>query len=961
MTQDFRTLQCKASLRLGSALAAVVASSLIVVTPALAKSDPEPAQSNASEQGAAKDAAASSEGDASTSAGGNAADIIVTGSRVARDGFRAPSPTTVLSSEQLTLTAPANIADAVNQLPAVAVGGNPRVGNGSSSSGLGGLNLLNLRNLGTARTLVLLDGRRVVGSTSAGLVNVNSFPQQLIERVDVVTGGASAAYGSDAVAGVVNFILNKDFTGFATDATAGVSDRGDGGVRRFSASYGTRFADGRGHLLISGEYSDVDGVFDVESRDWFKGTKLVSNPSATGPRRIYADHVNISTASWGGLITQDPANGPLAGIQFGPGGVTSPFQFGQLLPGSPNQMIGGQYNDLGANSAISSDLRDRNIYGRVSFDVTPDVTIFGEGSYGKSESRADSIYQFKLGTLRIQRDNAFLPDSIRTQMVNAGLTELRFGTLNRDIGKLRIHNDYETYRGVLGLSADLGGSWRADAYYQYGRTNGHNYVDNETITARYNQAIDAIRDASGNIVCRNPAGGCVPLNVLGEGVASQAAIDWVTDRSERFSKIQQHVAAVTINGEPFSTWAGPVSVSFGGEYRSESTRERSDPLSLVSGYFSGNFKPTNGSYNVKEAFFETVVPLAENLPFARSLELNAAIRGTDYSTTGYVTTWKVGGTWRPINDLMLRAVRSRDIRAPNIADLFAQASAVFIVTDPFNGNRSDTIQGFFISGNPNLTPEVSSNLTFGAVYTPSWLPGFSVSFDAYDIKIDKYITSIASSVQQAVNLCFAGSSAACSLVTRDAGGRISTVRLAGVNAGKLETSGFDIEAAYRKDLSDWSSSLGTLSIRALASRLNKLTIDTSLASRDFAGEVSQQNTPNFAYYPKWRGSLTVTYEQGPATLAVIGRYIGPGTVDNTYTANDIVSNRVSPVTYVDASLTFRVKDVPGEPEFYMAVDNLFDRDPPTVNQYNFPLGSGTSIGFYDAIGRNYRVGFRTKF
>ena len=954
MTQDRRTAPSKAALLVSSAIVAIAACPALIATPAFAQSAGAPAAAAVSAVGAAP-SSASDDGAAM------ADEVIVTGSRVTRDGFQSPIPTTVLGAEQLQLTAPANLADAVNQLPSVATGNNPRVGNGSSSSGAGGLNVLNLRNLGTSRTLVLLDGRRVVGSTSAGLVNVNTFPQQLVERVDVVTGGASSAYGSDAVAGVVNFILNKNFTGLATDGSVGVSERGDGGVRRLAATFGSEFADGRGHVLLSGEYSDVDGIFDVESRDWFKGTKLVANPSPTGPRRIYADHVNVSTASWGGLIIQDPANGPLAGTQFGLGGTPSPFQFGQLLPGSPGQMIGGQYNDLGANSAISSDLHDRNIYARVGYDVTPSVNVFAEGSYGTSDSRADSIYQFKLGTLTIQRDNAFLPDSIRSQMVSAGLTQLKFGTLNRDIGKLRIRNDYETYRGVVGFDAKLGGSWTADAYYQYGRTNGHNYVDNETITARYNQAIDAVRDASGNIVCRNPAGGCVPLNIIGEGVASQAAINWVTGRSERFSTVQQHVAALTVQGEPFSMPSGPVSVSFGGEYRHESVREKVDAISLASGFFSGNFKPTNGSYNVKEAFLETVVPLAKDSPFARSLEVNAAVRATDYSTSGTVATWKIGGTWRPVDDLLIRAVRSRDIRAPNIADLFAQASAVFIVTDPFNGGRSDTIQGFFVSGNPNLDPEIASNLTFGAVYTPSWLPGFSVSVDAYRIDVDKYITSIASSVQQAVNLCFSGNSDACSLVTRDAGGRISTVRLAGVNAGKLETSGFDIEAAYRKDLSEWSPGLGTLSVRALASHLDKLIIDTSLAKRDFAGEVSQQNAPGFLYFPKWRGSVTVSYEQGPATVALMGRYIGPGTVDNNYTANDIDDNSVSSVTYLDASVTYRLEDVRGQPELYMVVDNLLDRNPPRVSQFNFPLGAGTSVGFYDTIGRNYRVGFRTKF
>ena len=904
--------------------------------------------------------------EAATPAPVSAADIVVSGTRITRDGFSSPTPTTVLGIGDMNLTAPANIADAVNQLPALSTGFNPRVGNGSSSSGTGGLNTLNLRNLGLTRTLVLLDGRRVVGSTSAGLVNVNTFPQQLIERVDVVTGGASAAYGSDAVAGVVNFIMKKNFTGLKIDGLAGISKYGDGGQRRIDATFGTEFAGGRGHFVVSGSYSDSDMIDNANSRSWYKPYAMITNPNGTVPARVLVPNVYLSTAAPGGLIIADPSNGPLQGIQFGQGGTPRPFQFGQIVAGSPNAMIGGEPNSVGQTIALAAQIKDRNIYSRVGFDVTPDVSIFAEGQYGQSKSLARSIVNLKLGNLVIQRDNAFLPDSIRAQMVTAGITSLKFGTLNGDIGEFDIRNDYDTYRAVAGIDAKLGGGWSANAYYEYGRTDGVNSASNQTITARYNQAIDAIKDASGNIVCRNPANGCVPLNIIGTGVASPAGIAWSTGTSIRHSRIEQNVASLTIHGDPFSTWAGPVSVAFGGEYRTEKATESSDALSLSSSYFSGNFKPTNGSYNVKEGFLETVVPLAKDLPLLQSLELNGAVRATDYSTTGYVTTWKVGATWRPINDLLLRGVRSRDIRAPNIADLFAETSAVFSVTDPFNGGRSDQIFGFIASGNPNLKPEIASNLTLGAVYTPSFLPGFSISFDRYQIHMKDYITSIAANVQQMVNLCYAGTTVACGLVTRDATGHIATVRLAGVNAGKLTTSGYDIEASYRKDLSEISPGLGRLSLRLLVSHLDKLVVETALGSKDFAGEVSQANplTPqySFAYFPKTRGSFTTSYEHGPVTVGLVARYIGPAVNINTYVEGvDVDHNRVAPQTYFDASITFRIKDVPGAPEIYFAADNVFNKQPPAATYYNYLNGPGTAAGLYDTIGTYFRAGFRTKF
>ena len=807
---------------------------------------------------------------------------------------------------------------------------------------------------------MLIDGRRVAGANSSGVVDINTIPQQLIERVDVVTGGASAAYGSDAVTGVVNFVLNKKFTGLMVDGSLGITQEGDGATRKLEATFGTSFAGSRGHFIVSGLISDQDGIFEQGTRSWYRGTKLVGNPVAGGPTRIYADNVNLSTATAGGLIIRTPSNGSLQGIQFGPGGVPQPFNFG-VQSATANLMIGGDRNDIAAFIPISAEVKNRDAYARLSFEVSPSLTVFAEGSYGRSRIYNPAVHQFKLGNLTIQRDNAFLPDSIRARMVTEGITSLRVGTWNQDIGKLEVRNGIDTYRGVIGLEGKLGGSWTWNAYGQYGRTDATNAVGNETITARYNQAIDAVRDASGAIVCRNPANGCVPLNILGTGVASRAAIDWSTGTAFRQSRIEQAVAAASVQGEPFSTWAGPVSVAVGAEYRKESTHETADPLSITSSYFSGNFKPTNGSYNVKEAFFETVIPLAKDVPFLRSLELNGAVRATDYSTSGYVTTWKLGVTWRPVNDLLIRGVRSRDIRAPNIADLFANVPVTQAVTDPFNGGRSDTVLAFLSSGNPNLKPEIASNLGLGAVYSPSWLPGFQVSVDYYRISIAGGITTLASSSQQAVDLCFRGVSVLCPFITRDAAGRITQVRLAGVNAGSIVTDGFDIEASYRHDVGP-----GKITLRGLLNITQKLAVDTGITQKDYAGEVANQTSPFgalAAYFPNMQGSASVTYQQGGATLNLIGRYIGEGVVDNTFTAADISRNKVSAVFYLNGAASYRFKDVKGSPELYFAVDNLLNTDPPVVAPLagNPQLNSGTSPGLYDTVGRAFRVGVRAKF
>jgi len=885
----------------------------------------------------------------------NPGDIVVTGTRVRRDGFQSPNPTTVLGAEQLALTAPSNIADAVNRLPALSGSLTPRTGNAGTSGGTGGLNVLNLRNLGPTRTLILLDGRRIAGSTSSGLVNINTIPSQLVERVDVVTGGVSAAYGSDAIAGVVNFVLRTNFTGLIGEMQAGVTSRGDGANQRIALSGGFGFADGRGHVLLSGELSNQKGIFRADSRPWFRAANLVANPNGTDPARIFADNVNLRDATPGGLIIRDPANGPLQGIQFGPGGVPLPFEFGTFT-NTADLMIGGTPNQIAGQVPIATDVRNRNLFGRVSFEIAPRITLFAEGSYGQSRAINPAVYQFELGNLTIQRDNAYLPGSIGDQMDLAGLTQLKIGTLNQDIGKLVADNNIHSYRGVVGIDADLGGSWSASAYYQYGRTNAVNAVNNEIIKTRYTQAIDAVDDGAGNIVCRDPANGCVPLNILGVGVASPEAIDWVTGTARRDSRITQSVASASIQGEPFSTWAGPVSIAVGGEYRREATHETADDLSLASAFFSGNFKPVNGSYNVKEAFLETVVPLARDLPFARSLELNAAVRATDYSTSGYVTTWKIGGTWRPFDDLLLRAVRSRDIRAPNLADLFAQSQFTQTVTNPFQaGSPSNTITAFLNSGNPDLKPEIADDLVAGAVYSPSWLPGFQVSLDYYHFRIGGAITSLASNAQSAVDLCFRGVAAICPLITFGPGDTISAVRLAGVNAGRLTTSGFDIETAYRHTLGQ-----GRLTLRMLLSRFNHFTLDTGLTVVDSAGEVSGQNGTTA---PHWRGSLSATYEQHGFTFGLVGRYIGPGTIANTFTDADISDNRVRSVVYLDGVVSYRFENVSWHPEVYFAVDNIFDRQPPLVAPVASLafLNTGAVPALYDVVGTNLRAGIRIRF
>ncbi|MFN3352852.1 MAG: TonB-dependent receptor domain-containing protein, partial [Brevundimonas sp.] len=672
---------------------------------AAAAQEPAPATAPVSQtnSAAARDAASdadsaplSSEPDQPQQGG----DIVVTGTRVIRDGYQAPTPTTVLGAEQIAQKAPANIADYVNELPSLAASNTPRANVGFVSAGLVGINALNLRNLGANRTLVLLDGQRIGASTLTGFVDVNNIPQALVKRVDVVTGGASAEWGSDAVAGVVNFVLDKDFTGVKGLVQGGVTTYGDDRNYNIQLTAGTKFAGDRGHFLISGEIQHSDGITGIGDRKWYNYSKLFINPAYnattnnTVPQLIVAPGSGFATATPGGIIT----SGPLRGTYFGPGGTPAQFNYGSIVSG--NFMQGGDYRyaDFGLSGDLDARLSRQGIFSRLGFDVTDRVEVFLQGSYNRSTSAQNTLNQFNFGNITIQPDNAFIPASIAGSVT----APFQLGTLNGDLGPIFATSERNTWRIVAGARGDfdaLGTKLTWDVYGQ--KSINDIYTDARlTITSRYNAAIDAVRNANGTIVCRssiaNPGNGCVPLNIFGTGVVSQAARDYVLGTAYGKNHLVQDVFAATLRGDPFSTWAGPVSLAIGYEHRRESVSGSNDALrsfnyanGLPAPYFAGNYLASRGSYNVDEGFIEAVVPLAKDLPFARSLDLNGAVRATDYSVSGYVTTWKVGLTYSPIEDISFRFTRSRDIRAPNLAELFqSPQSSTTNIVDATRNNTS---------------------------------------------------------------------------------------------------------------------------------------------------------------------------------------------------------------------------------------------------------------------------------
>lgn len=914
-------------------------------------------------------------------------DIVVTGTRVIRDGYQAPTPVTVVGKELLDSMGKTNIADAINVLPQLAQSVTPTAQPAGLGGGAVGVNELNLRSLGAGRTLVLQDGKRLVNASLSGnfaAPDVNTVPNGLVTRVDTVTGGASAAYGSDALSGVVNFVLDHNFTGLKGSFQGGVSSYGDD--RQYLASLTAGFGFGnesRGHVLLSGEVGHNNGI-EGNTRPWnANNASVITNPAynATNglPFYLVARQIGVNNGTPGGLIT----GGPLKGIYFGPGGTPANFNYGQVS--GNNVMSGGdwQYSRLDQLVSIDPKLTRKNVFGRISYAFSDAIELYGEVQWARTDASNSPLLNFLIGNgVTIRPDNAFLPSSIVAQMTSRGLASVPLGTFNSDIGVTTVRNRRTLTRWSIGGSGSLGDSWKWEAYYQDSSNDVYSSVDNVVNAANYSLAVDAVRNpATGAIVCRstlsNPNNGCVPFNALGTGVNSRAAINYVTGLSYINQTLTQRVAAATLRGQPIATWAGPVDVAFGIEHRNETVSGASTPTDEANGFVYGNYHPTNGSYNVTEGFLEAVVPLAKDASWAKSLDLNGAARATNYSTSGYVTTWKVGATYAPIEDIRFRATRSRDIRAPNLGELFAggQASPGAPLNDPFT-NTTVATSISLASGNPNLKPEIADTTEFGVVLSPSFLPGFRASVDYFNINISGAVQ--APKAQTVVDLCYQGVTALCSNIQRT-NGIITLVVTSPSNVVAQRAEGLDFEVSYRQPLNEITKALdGVVSLRALATyALSLETFNTDGTIVQGAGVLGGRfgafgsTLSTGLSSPRFVSSVFLNYDAEFLSAQLSMRYVGQGVYNNAFTQcasgcplgsqYSIDNNHISDSAVFGLSVTYRPFENKGDSVF-LSVNNIFDTDPPviggnTINTYY--LGQANS-DYYDRIGRTFQIGIRFK-
>ncbi|MBB3357394.1 MULTISPECIES: TonB-dependent receptor domain-containing protein [unclassified Novosphingobium] len=918
--------------------------------------------------------------------------IIVTGSRLANSSFNAPTPVTTLGTERLQKMGSTNIGEALATLPSFRASSSPSNSTvGSNISPVNaGARIADLRGLGQSRTLVLVDSRRFAPSTSTGTVDLNLIPTLLIERADIVTGGASAAYGSDAVSGVINIILNKHLEGVRSNFEYGVTDRGDGNNYVAQIAAGTSFADGRGHAVFGAEYDKDLGVGGCYTRT--NCSNEVGNLTQTAgvngrPANNIAYNVHTATLTPGGLITgvvnaagtrSAARGGPLGGLQFDANGNPVPFSYGQnagalFMEGG----TGAGLNSFFGDPALSIPVTRYNAFGHFEYEASPAFTGFIDMSYGhvagytSGPEVRDGGFPGNGSLIRI--DNPFLPNAIKQTMQANGITGLVIGKLGTDFGQMDSVSKRDTFRIVTGANGKLGGTWAWDGYVQYGVTDYTQSTVNDRITANYAKAIDAVADpVTGKPICRvaltDPNTACRPLDILGQGQFSPEAKAYAFGTTYQHTRFSQWAGAGNVHGTLFEGWAGPMTLATGVEARRDQLSITVDPISAANGFYVYNATPTRGHVNVIEGYVEAGLPLLKDSPLGRSLDLNGAIRRTHYNTANLTvsnsfnaTTWKIGGTYAPIDGVLLRVTESQDIRAPNTAELFTTpVTGVGALSDTKTG--SQVFATIYTGGNINLRPEKARTFTTGITLQPGGaLRGLRLSADYYKISIRDAIATLGAQV--IVNTCnTTGAADICGLVTRNSSGILQSVSVLYLNLNRQDLKGLDFEASYHTNLGADSS----LDLRGLATHTIKLT-NSAVLMPGTTTPVNRAGDNGLNGVPSWvvDGFASLTLRR--LTLNLQGHFISGGKYDASligpedpgYSVNLVNSININRVpsrfyTNIGASIDL-IKNGPRTLQVYGNVTNLFDVMPP-------PLWNGNNNSvYYDVIGRRYRVGVRYNF
>ena len=891
----------------------------------------------------------------------NGADIVVTGSRISRPDLAAASPVASLSGEALKANNSVTVEQLLNANPQFVP--NSTAASNNPSDGVG---TIDLRGLGAQRTLVLIDGKRAPSYDTKGEVDVNTIPTALIKRIDVLTGGASAVYGSDAIAGVVNFILDDRFTGLRTDASSSITTRGDGSQYDVSLTGGFKLGD-RGNFVISGGYSKRDGL------------KYGARPRNS----VATDSTDLVSSA--GSSNADPTVFDLPKTQVQVDAA------GNLVP------IYALYNFTPVNYA-QTPLERYNVMALARYQLTDGVEFFARGNYTHVKVNAVNAPTATAGfPFDLSLQNPYLTPGEKAVFFGPGITLNPDGTSTIGIRRRitespgRIQNFISrNYQGVAGLRGELAGGLNWEVFGQYGETRRHQDLLNDLSFSALTQAIDAVQGPNGP-VCRDPSGGCVPINVFSVGTIPANQLAFVLADGAVDTKTTELVTGGDISGDlPFlkSPFADrPAAISAGVEYRRETGSSVANPK-YASGdlIFYGQGQTIAGHYDTKEAYLELKMPLVQERPFIESLNLEGGFRYSKYSTVGSVYTYKGGGDYSPVDGVRIRGIYQRAVRAPNIFELFSpvvgatgslssdpcaganvpSAIAAICIAQgaPSVGSIAQPVSGqinVFTGGNPNLKAEKSDTYTVGVVVNPVALRALSISVDYYSIDIANAIdpTPPFVTIDQCFNVDRNAASAACQSIKRShINGGLSGDLSIGVpeelgNLASKQTRGVDVSVNYHGGSSEgltYALSFAGTYVIDFKQQSSAKSVSVQCAGR-FGGAC------NIEPIPHWKHTAGLDLGYGGVTLLTRWRHLGSVRED---VGTDILKSRIPSFDYFDETVSF---DVDKRFTFRLGVQNLFDKKSPIVGDTtgnDFNAGSTFPV-IYDVLGRTVFAGVSAKF
>lgn len=930
-------------------------------------------------------------------------ELVVTGSRIVRRDFVSDSPITTLTQDAIRNTGQLTLDKSLSQLPQFGLGENATQ-TGYNTTGQASLNL---RGLGTFRNLVLLDGRRLQPSNTQQVVDLNSIPSALIETVEVITGGASAVYGSDAVAGVVNVRTKQHFQGVRLDGFYGLSQLGDGATADLTATLGTDFAGGRGNIVVSGSYSHRDPI-GYQWRAFFRrnqgGTDLrlptgVYAPGTNGPSQAALDAVFASYGVAAGSVR------PTSGLSFNTDGSlfsasNGVFNYG----GSQGGLLfstGRQVNNLNVASILQAPLERYSGFGRATFDLTDGITAFAQFNYSNYDTR--SIAEAGNTSLSIPVTNPFIPARLRSLLAsranpNANVTlEKRF----YEAGARVTHRSLESYQALAGLRgtiAAIDGSW--EVYGSHGSTN---------ITER---SPGSVLKTSLAALIAAPDGGASlcegGYNPFGVHALSASCYSYLVAAPVRTVELKQDVVEANVQGRILQLPGGEARFAAGAAYRSNSYATVPD-ATLSAGNVVGvpYTSASAGSSNVAEGYVELLLPLLRDLPLIRSLELSLGYRYSEYNLAGGAHTYKADGNWQPFTNFHVRGGYARAVRAPSVGELFVAPSG----STPSLGQPSQGLGDFCASSNPQrsganaasvralclaqgvpasqidafinlqndsdatsigntaLKPEIADTYTIGATWHPTfrtpWLATLALSVDLYDIRVRDAIGVVASSISNQKCFNIDGSNptyditnAFCANITRDpVTGRISNVLQPTLNLGFFKTRGVDFQFDWRIGLDAFGLAAGaSIGVNSVVTYTDSFKVQTTPGGAiiDYVGTVGGASTTQPGSVPKWKAVTTLSYRDASFTLGGRWRFLDKMKAVSRATNPASTTPGVPSYSLFDVFADLRVTD---RFSLRAGVNNLLDREPPVTNGV---IGT-TEASTYDVIGRSFFIGVTAGF